>query len=293
MTPTPVFDEVYETIPLGYGEDTLDNCTVGEENGEFVSDFDAMLARKKQERKRAAKGTIPTVDIPKLFGQMMEAAFEDRKRLRAGQLPTRKLLLLDSAMSQLMKKGLHQLYLGHGLLSIREAILKVLQLYDCIRTSQLKQSGLGEQIYRIAKDPQELQKNRMLAQALVTKWARDVFGISDDYRSMTRAERIEHDMKAVPEHLRKGWEEQQTADHTIKAPFVQLVDAPFVTVNRTVSSSPAATTLRARVPMVSTKEYIIRPASKLADDGPHHQPMATMMGRCERMMRNYNKKRGM
>ncbi|XP_035794732.1 protein IWS1 homolog A-like [Anopheles albimanus] len=280
-------------------------------SGEFVSDFNAMLARKQQERKKAVQSAIPRVDVPQLLGRMIDAAIEDQKLLHTGQLATRKLLLLESAMSMLMKKGLHQLYLEHGLLSvlaqwlspsstghpppyqIREAILKVLQLYNCIRTSHLKQSGLGEQIYRIARDRQELRKNRDLAQALVTKWARDLFAISDDYRSMNRAERIEHDMQAVPDPLKRKWKEQHTTDCTVKTPWVRLSDAPFVTDNRRKSPSPAVTTLRARVPMVSTKEYVIRPASKLVHDGSQHQPMATMMGRCEKMIRNYKRKRGM
>ncbi|ETN61287.1 hypothetical protein AND_007059 [Anopheles darlingi] len=280
-------------------------------SGEFVSDFDAMLSRKKQNRKRAVQSATPSVDeVPNLLAQMMEAAIEDRKLLHAGQLPTQKLLLLDSAISKLMKRNLQQLYLEHGLLSvltvwlspssnghpppfqIREAILTVLQLYDCIRKNHLKESGLGKQIYRLAKDPQELRKNRKLARTLVTKWARDIFGISVDYRSMSRAERLEHDMKAVPGQLKKVKKEQHMTDLTTKTPFVRLIDDPFVTDQETSNDPPVATTIRARVPMVSTKEYIIRPASKLADEGPHHQSMATMMGRCDRMIRNYNKKRG-
>ncbi|XP_058117614.1 protein IWS1 homolog [Anopheles ziemanni] len=256
--------------------------------GQFMSDFDNMLARKKEEKSRLRKrNEIDLVNenddlIAQLLQKMQHAAEEDRRLNTEGKPATKKIAILKHVMSQLIKKDLQLAFLEHSVLNvltdwlaplpnkalpclqIRENILKLLADLPAIDKTYLKRSGIGKAVMYLHKHPDETKANRDRAGRLISDWARPIFNLSADITAMTREERLERDL------LRMSQKRKQSPEPSIPA-HVNDKGLPFDDVERYVNMGAIRPgdigwIHRARVPMPSDKEYIIRPKSNIDTD---------------------------
>ncbi|XP_070997631.1 protein IWS1 homolog isoform X2 [Oncorhynchus clarkii lewisi] len=292
----------------------------GVQDTSFMSDFDVMLARKKAQsgkrRRNRDGGTfISDADdvVSAMITKMTEAAEEDRT-LNAQKKPAlKKLTLLPTVVMHLKKQDLKETFIDSGVMSaikewigplpdkslpalkIREDLLKILQELPSVSQETLKHSGIGRAVMFLYKHPKESRPNKDLALKLINEWSRPIFGLTSNYKGMTREERQQRDLdQQMPQ--KRLLSQPQTVDRS-KEPDVfspqQLRFSVVAWLLRlpsdfgcsqifNLSSSGGQTPhrdlekvltgeekalrpgdpgfcARARVPMPSNKDYVVRP----------------------------------
>merc|ERR1712165_678540 len=221
-----------------------------------------MMERKRAERRTKRKKDIDLINdnddaIAKMIADMRLAAREDRDLNTVRQPATKKTSMLGMVMTQLRKSDLQAAFVEANVLSvltdwlapmpdkslpsvqIRKSILKLLFQIRIDDQSRLKESGIGKAVMYLYKHPRELRENKELAGKIINQWARPIFNLSTDFKSITKEERQERD--EMISHAKKRQQEQAADPEENLRPGDQ------------------GWCYRARVPMVQTASYVKRP----------------------------------
>ncbi|XP_055369682.1 protein IWS1 homolog isoform X4 [Betta splendens] len=242
----------------------------------FMSDFDIMLAKRKamnnRKRRHRDGGTfISDADdlVSAMITKMNEAAEEDRTLNSQKKPALKKLTLLPQVVMHLKKQDLKETFIDSGVMSaikewisplpdkslpalrIREELLRILQELPSVSQETLKHSGIGRAIMFLYKHPKESRSNKDLALKLINEWSRPIFGLTSNYKGMTREERQQRDLDQQMPQRRRLSSGGQTPRRDLEK---QLTGE-----EKALRPGDPGFCARARVPMPSNKDYVVRP----------------------------------
>ncbi|XP_061638251.1 protein IWS1 homolog [Phyllopteryx taeniolatus] len=269
----------------------------------FMSDFDIMLARKKamsgKRRRHRDGGTfISDADdvVSAMIAKMNEAAEEDRTLNSAKKPALKKLTLLPQVVMHLKKQDLKETFIDSGVMSaikewisplpdkslpalrIREELLRILQELPSVSQETLKHSGIGRAVMFLYKHPKESRSNKDLALKLINEWSRPIFGLTSDYKGMTREERQQRDLDQQMPQRRRLSSGGQTPRRDLEK---QLTGE-----EKALRPGDPGFCARARVPMPSNKDYVVRPKWNVEMESSRGS-MKKGMSRVDKQMRRF------
>ncbi|KAG5836932.1 hypothetical protein ANANG_G00233910 [Anguilla anguilla] len=298
--------------------DSDDDIDRGGKDTSFMSDFDVMLARKKAQggrrRRNRDGGTfISDADdvVSAMITKMTEAAEEDRTLNSQKKPALKKLTLLPTVVMHLKKQDLKDTFIDSGVmtaikewisplpdkslpaLKIREELLRILQELPSVSQETLKHSGIGRAVMFLYKHPKESRPNKDVALKLINEWSRPIFGLTSNYKGMTREERQQRDLdQQVPPRRRLS--EQPKVERS-EEPDVFSPPTRALTQVCLPHSSGGQTPRRdlekvltgeEKVPMPSNKDYVVRPKWNV-DVDTNRGPMKKGMSRVDKQMRRF------
>ncbi|XP_066514981.1 protein IWS1 homolog [Hoplias malabaricus] len=262
--------------------DSDDDIDKGKDTS-FMSDFDMMLARKKAQsgkRKRHRDGGTFISDaddvVSAMITKMTEAAEEDRTLNSQKKPALKKLMLLPTVVMHLKKQDLKETFIDSGVMTaikewisplpdkslpalrIREELLKILQELPSVSQETLKMSGIGRAVMFLYKHPKESRPNKDLALKLINEWSRPIFGLSSNYKCMTREERQQRDLDQQIAPRRRLSSGGQTPRRDL--------EKVLTGEEKALRPGDPGFCARARVPMPSNKDYVVRPKWNVETD---------------------------
>ncbi|KAL7851705.1 hypothetical protein AOLI_G00220610 [Acnodon oligacanthus] len=283
--------------------DSDDEVDRGGKDTSFMSDFDVMLARKKAQsgkrRRHRDGGTfISDADdvVSAMITKMTEAAEEDRTLNSQKKPALKKLMLLPTVVMHLKKQDLKETFIDSGVmtaikewisplpdkslpaLKIREELLKILQELPSVSQETLKMSGIGRAVMFLYKHPKESRANKNLALKLINEWSRPIFGLSSNYKGMTREERQQRDLDQQIAPRRRLSSGGQTPRRDL--------EKVLTGEEKALRPGDPGFCARARVPMPSNKDYVVRPKWNVEADS-NRGPVRKSLSRVDKQMRRF------
>uniref|UniRef100_A0A3P8U023 TFIIS N-terminal domain-containing protein n=1 Tax=Amphiprion percula TaxID=161767 RepID=A0A3P8U023_AMPPE len=269
----------------------------------FMSDFDIMLAKRKamnsRKRRHNDGGTfISDADdvVSAMIVKMTEAAQEDRTLNSQKKPALKKLTLLPQVVMHLKKQDLKETFIDSGVMSaikewisplpdkslpalrIREEMLRILQELPSVSQETLKHSGIGRAVMFLYKHPKESRSNKDLALKLINEWSRPIFGLTSNYKGMTREERQQRDLDQQMPQRRRLSSGGQTPRRDLEK---QLTGE-----EKALRPGDPGFCARARVPMPSNKDYVVRPKWNVEGDSSRG-PVKKGLSRVDKQMRRF------
>ncbi|NWX85334.1 IWS1 protein, partial [Nothoprocta ornata] len=284
--------------------DSDDNIKRGK-HMDFMSDFDMMLQRKKsmsgKRRRNRDGGTfISDADdvVSAMIGKMNEAAEEDRQLNTQKKPALKKLTLLPTVVMHLKKQDLKETFIDSGVMSaikewlsplpdrslpalkIREELLKILQELPSVSQETLKHSGIGRAVMYLYKHPKESRPNKDMAGKLINEWSRPIFGLTSNYKGMTREEREQRDLEQMPQRRRLSSSGGQTPRRDL--------EKVLTGEEKALRPGDPGFCARARVPMPSNKDYVVRPKWNVEMESSRFQGTSKKgVSRLDKQMRKF------
>ncbi|KAM6988215.1 protein IWS1 homolog isoform 1-T1 [Tautogolabrus adspersus] len=287
---------------------------------DFMSDFDVMLAKRKamnsKKRRHRDGGTfISDADdvVSAMIMKMTEAAEEDRTLNSQKKPALRKLTLLPHVVMHLKKQDLKETFIDSGVMSaikewisplpdkslpalrIRGELLRILQELPSVSQETLKHSGIGRAVMFLYKHPKESRANKDLALKLINEWSRPIFGLTSNYKGMTREERQQRDLdQQMPQKRRLSQPqkvERAEEPDVFSPPISSGGQTPRRDLEKQLTGEEKALRpgdpgfcARARVPMPSNKDYVVRPKWNVEMESSRG-PMKKGVSRVDKQMR--------
>jgi len=293
--------------PLADDSDSDEGVGRGRDTGvsDFMSDFDVMLAKKKAQMKKRRRnrdgGTfISDADdvVNAMITKMTEAAEEDRTLNSQKKPALKKLTLLPTVVMHLKKQDLKETFIDSGVMSaikewisplpdkslpalrIREELLRILMELPSVSQETLKHSGIGRAVMFLYKHPKEARPNKDLALKLINEWSRPIFGLSSNYKCMTREEREQRDLDQRDSAPRRR---DSSGGQTPRRDLEKVLTGE----EKALRPGDPGFCARARVPMPSNKDYVVRPKWNVDGDSNRPGPMKKTMSRVDKQYRRF------
>lgn len=241
--------------------------------------------KKKSRRRNQDSEAITNCDnmIANLIAEMKAAAAEDRAANEHNEPALRKLKMLPLVMNVLVKADLHSTMMELGMLGaiaewlaplpdrslpnikIREELIGILQELGEINVDYLKSSGIGKAVMYLYKHSKEMKSNKEKLEKLIHNWSRPIFNLDNNFKGLSKEERQQRDMEHTRGYKRNLSSNGDNLDDDMYEKTKKKKSTTNINLEETSNLRPGDVGFcpRARVPLPSTKDYVVRPKSNV------------------------------
>lgn len=268
---------------------------------EKESDLEKMLKknqaekRRKNRRKNVDSEELNEMDnkISMIISEMKNVAAEDRAANEKSLTTLQKIKMLPNVINMLQKSEYHATMIELGVLgaiaewlaplpdrslpniSIRDQLIDALRDFGEINVDYLKSSGVGKAVMFLYKHSKETKSNKQKLEKLINNWARPIFNLDSNFKQLTKEERQERDMehiKSLSKRSSNEFTQGQSVDELLDSSYNKRKKPKNDSTSKATAETDSKKVLRpgdpgfiprARVPIPSSKDYIIRPKSNI------------------------------
>jgi transcription factor SPN1 len=272
-------------------------------NKKHGSDYESIFSKKNSSQNKRKKKNVDSEElnemdnvISSIIFEMKNVAGDDRSANEKSITAIHKLKMLPTVVNLLQKSDYHANMIELGILGaiaewlaplpdrslpnikIREQLIDALRDFGEINSDYLKSSGIGKAVMFLYKHPKETKLNKQKLEKLINNWARPIFNLDSNFKQLTKEERLQRDLEHVRTLNRRSSNEtsqKESVDEMLSA-------AEKLKFNKKNKSRPDDSDKsgsdetkkflrpgdpgfvpRARVPLPSSKDYVIRPKSNV------------------------------